>query len=310
MSTPVLTPIAPVYLADGLIQPQPSLCVVGFRSRGDVVIDIPQLGGATLAEVWFAQDAAQRRQQDGITIGEDGHLLFGALSASGDLPLETAARDVYARAIGLARSAGYPHFIRMWNHLGAINAIEDGRERYQRFCVGRHEAFEAAGYTFAGDLPAASAVGMDGEGLVTYFLAAREPGMQIENPRQVAAYCYPRQYGPKSPSFSRATIYRGTVFVSGTASVVGHESVHIGDVGAQLDETLRNIEIVLARAIDGGTLENIVALKTYVRHADDYALVAERLEAATPPDAHRIFLRSDICRADLLLEIEAIARVQ
>ncbi|MFZ2492241.1 MAG: Rid family hydrolase, partial [Thermoanaerobaculia bacterium] len=158
------------------------------------------------------------------------------------------------------------------------------------------------------DLPAASAVGMDGGGLATYFLAAREPGTQVENPRQVAAYCYPRQYGPKSPSFSRATIYGGTVLVSGTASVVGHETVHAGDVRAQLDETLRNIDVVLSRAIERGGLANIVALKTYVRHAQDHALIAEGLTAATPSGAQRIFLRSDICRSDLLLEIEAIAR--
>src|SRR3990170_3468810 len=78
---------------------------------------------------------------------------------------------------------------------------DQGRERYQLFCAGRHDAFLAAGYHHDVDLPAASAVGMRGRGLIAYFLAAREPGVQVENPRPIAAYNYPPQYGPKTPSF-------------------------------------------------------------------------------------------------------------
>ena len=144
---------------------------------------------------------------------------------------------------------------------------------------------------------------MRGRGLITYFLAARDAGVQVENPRQVAAYNYPPQYGPKSPSFSRATVWRDTVFVSGTSSVLGHATVHVGDVEAQLDETLRNIEAVLART--GRTLSNVVAAKTYVRNAADYDVIARRLADVFPVN---LYLEADICRKDLLLEIECVAR--
>lgn len=235
------------------------------------------------------------------TAGDD--LLFGSIAHDVAEPLERVAYETYQSLIAQARGAGFPYFVRMWNYLGSINEDEAGRERYQLFCAGRHDAFVDAGYHHDVDLPAASAVGMPGRGLVTYFLAAREPGVQIENPRQVAAYHYPAQYGPKSPSFSRATMWNGTVFVAGTSSVVGHKSVHQGDVDAQLEETLRNIEVVLAQT--GRSLRDVVSAKTYVRRAADYTRIAERLRGVFP---RNLYLESDICRADLLLEIECVAR--
>lgn len=252
-------------------------------------LDVPvrQLGPEGLVELW-----------------PDADVLYGAVKIEQAEDLEATAREVYAGLIAQVRDAGFPYFVRMWNYVGDINEGRDaGRERYQLFCAGRHDAYVSAGYHHDVDLPAASAVGMPGRGLVTYFLAAREAGVQVENPRQIAAYHYPPQYGVKSPSFSRATIWRDTVFVSGTSSVVGHESVHQGDVVAQLDETLRNIEIVLGQV--GRNLTNVAIAKTYLRNPNDYDAIASRLAGVFPSN---IYLHSDICRADLLLEIECIAR--
>jgi chorismate lyase/3-hydroxybenzoate synthase len=252
-----------------------------------VFVPLRALGDEPSIEVWPA--------------GED--LLFGSFVIEHSDALERDARETYARSIEQTRAAGYPYFVRMWNYLGGINEHDGGRERYQLFCAGRHDAFVAAGYHHDVDLPAASAVGMRGRGLVTYFLAAREPGVQVENPRQVAAYRYPAQYGPKSPSFSRATIWNDRVFVSGTSSVLGHATVHQGDVMAQLDETLLNIETVLAQT--GRTLDNVISAKTYIRDAADYDLIASRLNGVLPSN---LYLQADICRTDLLLEIECVAR--
>lgn len=235
------------------------------------------------------------------TVGEG--LLFGSFAIEHTDGLEQAARETYARLIEQARADGYPYFVRMWNYVGGINEHDEGRERYQLFCAGRHDAFVAAGYHHDVDLPAASAVGMRGRGLVGYFLAAREPGTQVENPRQVAAYRYPPEYGPKSPSFSRATVWNDRVFVSGTSSVLGHATVHHGDVAAQLAETLLNIEAVLAQT--GRTLDNVISAKTYIRRAADYDLIAAKLDGVLPSN---LYLEADICRADLLLEIECVAR--
>jgi chorismate lyase/3-hydroxybenzoate synthase len=258
----------------------------GHPVAGALTVPLRPLGPGPHVEVWET--------------GDD--LLFGSMTVDGTEPLESLARDVYARLIAEARTAGYPYFVRMWNYIGGINEHDAGRERYQLFCAGRHDAFVNAGYHHDVDLPAASAVGLHGRGLVTYFLAAREPGVQVENPRQVAAYHYPPEYGPKSPSFSRATVWKDRVYVSGTSSVVGHVTVHPGDVLAQLEETLRNIEAVLGQTERG--LTNVISAKTYIRHAGDYELVARRLNGLLPGN---VFLEADICRGDLLVEIECVA---
>ena len=248
----------------------------------------------------LAQLGAEQR----LEVLASDELLFGSVTADETKPLEQISRDAYAGLIEHVRASGYPYFVRVWNFVGGINEIEE-RERYQLFCAGRHDAFIAAGYHHDVDLPAASAVGMRGRGLITYFLAAREPGVQVENPRQVAAYNYPPQYGTKSPSFSRATVWRDTVFVSGTSSVVGHETRHPGDLHAQLDETLHNIEAVLSRT--GRTLKDVSAAKTYLRRPADYEAIAARLADVFPTN---LFLEADICRKELLLEIECVASLR
>jgi chorismate lyase/3-hydroxybenzoate synthase len=143
--------------------------------------------------------------------------------------------------------------------------------------------------------------------LAVYAIAARDSGVQVENPRQVSAYDYPRRYGPRSPSFARATVAAGLLLTAGTSSVVGHRSVHGGDVAAQLEETLANLE-ALALAGGGPGLAMFDRLKVYLRRRSDYELVAARLERELP-GAQMLFLESDICRGDLLVEIEGVGRV-
>jgi chorismate lyase / 3-hydroxybenzoate synthase len=254
---------------------------------GSLFVPMRQLGPEPLAELWRFDD----------------QVLFGGISVEEHEPLESLSRGLYSRLIQDIRDAGYPYFIRMWNHVGGINEYDGESERYKLFCAGRHDAFVNAGYHHDVDLPAASAVGMRGRGLIAYFLAAKQPGMQVENPRQVAAYNYPPQYGVKSPSFSRATVWNDTMFVSGTSSVVGHATVHKGDVMAQLEETLRNIDVVLAET--GRSMSDVASAKTYIRNPSDYEAIAKRLE---PVFANNICLEADICREDLLLEIECVAR--
>ncbi len=275
-----------------------SFAVAAF---GEVLlsVDVAQLG-APFAEVWRSSSPAQCYARDGIKLAANGDVLFGALGCD-DADAHRAAACVHDRLIAVARAEGYPHLLRIWNYVRDINGIDDGLERYRAFCAGRYEVFAKHGYSMRGDLPAASAVGMGGGGVASYFVAAREPVASVENPRQVNAWEYPPRYGSRSPSFSRATRGAGLVFVSGTASVVGHETAHVGDVAAQLEETLVNLDAVVGAA--GASA--VLMMKVYVRRAADYALIAARLAERPVPT---IFLRVDLCRADLLVEIEAVAR--
>ena len=291
-----------------------AVCFGGDSAAANVSHGFPSLTlpirtfGAGRVEAWRSASPVHARVEDGIAIARNDDVLF-ASAVRGNGTIEDATRDVYTRLIALARAEGYPHFLRIWNHVRGINEQERELERYRYFCTGRFDAFESHGYALRGDLPAASAVGMRAEGLAVFAIASRTPATQIENPRQVSAYDYPLRYGPRSPSFSRATVATfgsdKLVFVSGTASVVGHETKHVGNVAGQIEETLHNLERVLEVA--GATLDDLVAVKTYVRHADDHDAVA-RVVDHTLPRAQRLYVHADICRADLLLEMEGVAR--
>lgn len=161
-----------------------------------------------------------------------------------------------------------------------------------------------------------------GGGIPFYFLACRAGRViHLENPRQVPAYSYPRQYGPKSPSFARATYLTrpgwpasaGALYVAGTASILGHETVHAGDVGRQCDVALENIAHLISAANlsrhgigCGYDLNDLRLIKVYTRHLSDIPLVERKCREAFSPEADIRFLNVDICRRDLLVEIEGV----
>jgi enamine deaminase RidA (YjgF/YER057c/UK114 family) len=141
------------------------------------------------------------------------------------------------------------------------------------------------------------------------------PALAVENPRQVSAYLYPAAYGPRSPTFSRAALAllpgQEVLFVSGTASIVGHRTVHTGDAAAQCRETVANIAAVVAEAnqicrSSPFALGELV-FRVYLRHAGDFPVIRATLADLLGAGADIVFVQADICRADLLLEVEAFA---
>ena len=230
--------------------------------------------------------------------------------------LQQVSEQAYLAVFAALESLGYPHLLRVWNYFSAINAETCGMERYLQFNIGRQDAFRKMARPFLADAPAACALGTHGGGLNVYFLAAKVPPLALENPRQISAYFYPDQYGPRTPSFSRAALAslpgQRWLFISGTASIVGHQTVHGGDVRAQTEETLRNIAVLLAQAnlaeVSAATEAwtwAAMQYKVYVRHAADFEAVRAVLDAQLPPAAVRFYVQADVCRDDLLMEIEA-----
>ena len=288
---------------------------VSATDSRDISIALPPLGPEDLIEVWRAATPVTRGRNGDLCYALNGEILFGHLlieeSATGGLA--SAARAAYHEMLRAVEASGYPHLIRVWNYFPAINVEADGLERYRAFCIGRHDAFTAVGFE-SQQLAAASAIGTRASGLLLYFVAAKAPGTPIENPRQMSAYHYPAQYGPRSPLFSRALVKQWRVgtqlYISGTASVVGHRTVHEGDAVAQLQETGRNIEALIARANEmhplvPKSLRELSLLKLYLRRPDDIVLDrdVQRLFGAALP---RLYLHADICRSGLLLEIDAL----
>jgi chorismate lyase/3-hydroxybenzoate synthase len=288
------------------------------HSDGDprhIPVSLAQLGGDQRVERWSTDSAVTAGTYRDFSYACDGDYLFASLvvppERCGDI--EKLTRTAYVHLDHLIRRQGYPYWLRAWNYLADITAGEGEAERYRRFNAGRHSAVGLSG-GIEQNLPAASALGSETGGFVLSCLAGRQPGMQIENPRQLSAPLYPEQYGRRSPMFARAALVpngRGAqLLVSGTASIVGHESLHIGDPERQLEETARNFEAVVEtamRADAAGPRHSSVrleSLKVYLRNPDDYALLLPSVRRLFAIEAEPLVLRADICRRELLVEIE------
>ena len=216
--------------------------------------------------------------------------------ATAKLAYETLHRFLVAR--------GAQQVLRVWNYLGAINQGAGDAERYKRFCEGRAAGM---GNVFAEGFPAATAIGhrAAAQRLQVYLLACDQHGSRVENPRQVSAWDYPRQYGRTPPSFARAMIMpaHDALAISGTAAVVGHASAHQDDLDAQLAETLVNLEALLSSADMSAGFDSRSPLKAYVRHATDAPRVRAFLQQHLP-GVPVLMLHGDICRRELLVEID------
>ena len=258
-------------------------------------------------------DAEMREVRAGFALFQRGTLLAGLATAPAGASLEDAAGELYARLFAV--TAGR-HLYRIWNYVPQINAVESGLENYRRFCRGRSLAFERHfGTGFKELLPAASAVGTTAGPLALGFLAGTALPRHFENPRQVPAFEYPPLYGPRPPSFARATAVTDEagrhIIISGTAAIRGHETVATGELDAQLTCTLANLELIAATAGAGPGLGVHAGwtrrFKIYIRHATDLAAIRRRLESELLVAADGThYLQADICRAGLLVEIEAI----
>lgn len=280
-------------------------------------VHIPVLGGhAASFEVWASRKPVTPCSEGNIRAATDGDVLFGSMSLeqADGVALEALSRQAYTEMFAFMDRHGHPSLLRVWNYMPRINEAEGGLERYRCFNLGRHAAFLDSGRDISEEnVPAASVLGCDQGPMVIYFIASRTPGKPIDNPRQMAAYRYPEQYGPRSPIFVRAMLAelagQRCLMISGTASIVGHETVHKGDVREQAQETLRNIRTLLEQAYPDGLAscsEARMRLKAYVRHAGDIAPIRESVEQAFGEQQQGVYLQSDICRADLLLEIEGV----
>lgn len=285
-------------------------------------VPLPCLGGEDQAQQdWWGgvvRETVRSTHGDGLRLHlvQSEDFLWACVEAHNTQDLLRQGQAVYALLLETVSARGRPHLLKLWNYLPRITAMEQGEERYQSFNRGRRLAFVAAGRSTAEGAPAACALGTRAGVLQVAVLAGRRPVTAIENPRQVSAYHYPRDYGAVPPLFSRAAWYpqasgRDLLFISGTASIVGHATQHAGDVRAQTLETLRNIEAVLQSANERAgraqwRLQDLSGC-VYVRHAADCGAVREIVQSR---GLHRFcYLEADVCRSDLLVEIEAEAQL-
>jgi chorismate lyase/3-hydroxybenzoate synthase len=271
-------------------------------------------------ESWWYHGEVRYREYGDIRIAEcaDYACIVVQREDVGRGQIRNHARRAYRNLLEAAATTGHRHLLKIWNYFSQINDGDGDSEKYRQFSVGRAEAFAAAGILDE-CVPTGTAVGCsDGAKFSTIALLSKHALRPAENPRQISAYRYPKQYGPRSPKFSRgghvAADDHELFLISGTASIVGHESRHPYDTCRQIDETLENL-VRLADAMPRSsatgpslTIDSGCILHVHLRDPADFPKALSRLQGKLKNvSEYAVFLQSDICRRELMIEIDGVS---
>lgn len=289
------------------------------RPAEDPVRESPG-GTPRLVPVWVAELTRERFCH--VTAGFDNAREMDILM------FQRRVVEAYETIFEQLEPTAFAHPVRFWAFVPGIHDdLGAGLDRYMAFNAGRYGAFAAhfgRPTSFDRSIPTASAVGVQGDQFLLHCLATDEPGLPVENPRQVSAYHYSRRFGPMPPCFARATLLRGRthqpmLLVGGTASITGEESRHAGDLDAQARETFRNLASVVASAAgrtrpdDLGTAEikTLLAafreLRVYYTDAAHQCSLGGLVDATFSPQCRVEWMQASLCRPELLIEIEGLA---
>jgi len=222
------------------------------------------------------------------------------------------------------------NIIRQWNYIENIAIVEEGEDssqNYQDFNDVRARYYNQV--QFESGYPAATGIGQDTGGVIIGFIAVSDSDIisikPIANPGQIDAHKYSDlvlegNSGAKcTPKFERAKLIsigsRNYIYVSGTASILGEKTVHEGDVEKQTLTTIENIKRLFTRenqeslglSFDVDSIQ-FSHLRVYVKYKKDIPAVEKVCDAELNCKSS-LFLESDVCRENLLVEIEGVFTV-
>ena len=302
-----------------------------------------ELGGVCAVPPWVGQwvgssttitECVEHNCENRVVRGKDFSLVtVRVVGARHDDALKmqrrtTLAYRTIAREIATSST---PHPIRFWNFIPDIRGeMGGGLNRYMSFNAGRFSAFfecYADHNGFANSIATATGIGYHGDDLVIHALASACPGVHIHNPKQCPPHEYSSTFGPLPPCFARATVLPpagsspALIIIGGTASVCGEVSIHLDDVRAQTEETFDNMEHLIRSVprennhtgnpqneIGGASRRWIDTLRVYYLRQEDRGVIEQIVRTNVPHVEDIEYLRADICRRELLVEIEGTAR--
>ncbi|MDR0749141.1 MAG: endoribonuclease L-PSP [Tannerellaceae bacterium] len=228
--------------------------------------------------------------------------------------IEQQSGDVFAKIDELIKRENFPisSIIRQWNYIEKITCFQEENQNYQSFNNARGNFY--AKTTWTNGYPAATGIGANLGGMLidldaVAFKSPRAYATPIDNKLQVAAHAYSEKVLEKAqkqqtaPKFERAKSMtfgnRRLVYISGTAAIRGEESLKGVGLERQLHITMENIAQLTGNA-------KPVMLRVYLKDKEDYRL-SERLMSEYNLSIPISYMCADICRDELLIEIEGIA---
>jgi enamine deaminase RidA (YjgF/YER057c/UK114 family) len=224
----------------------------------------------------------------------------------------------------------FSDIVRQWNYIENIVGVksenQELEQNYQQFNDVRSEYYNSD--TFKNGFPAATGIGMNVGGVILDFVAfspAKNISIHpVQNPHQIDAH----QYSDKvliggdcakktTPKFERAKVVSNNtvneVFISGTAAILGQETINQQKIADQTLATIQNINNLIsfdnlkANGVKIG--ENLITpsyLRVYVKNSKDIPMV-KKICNEYISNVPTLYLESDICRDNLVVEIEGIA---
>lgn len=293
-------------------------------------IAIPALGSIT--NELFAADRVRYSVVDNIEMARTDTITMLRIvvpedSSAGAVSLYNAGYTAYTQLFAVIAKRKLGTLARIWNYVPRILDDADptipaqDRERYRQFNAGRRDAWEQFGPKSEDGtmlFPAATGIGSHNGPLVIECLVTTNKVDYLENPRQISAYNYPSRYGTKPPVFARGSLVtsseRTELYISGTASIVGSETRHKDNAVAQVKETFKNIETLIGKENlkkhhhPGFSLADIAGLRVYIKDRNQYLIIRKEIEKIMGADMPILYVNDDICRPDLLLEVEGVAQ--
>ncbi len=229
--------------------------------------------------------------------------------------IEQQAVEAFRLMGEVLKREGFPvhSIVRQWNYIEQITAFDGPDQHYQTFNNARGDFYARADWSQG--YPAATGIGANLGGILVdadaaVFRHSACFATSIDNNLQVAAHAYSEgvletaRQKKTTPKFERAKSLtfdgRRVIYISGTAAIRGEESLKGVGLERQLHITMENIAHLVGNA-------RPEMLRVYLKYKSDYA-EAERLMNAYGLDIPISYMWADVCRDELLIEIEGIAK--
>lgn len=305
-----------------------------------VLAEAPELPDLVLIEAGFVNSSVHR-----VEYGNAAGILYCKIESSGyseywlagvegeEENLTENARNAFTRLLQafLHLGIGFNQIYRQWNYVEQIFGIQEtegkSRQNYQVFNEARAEYYSK--YRTVSCFPAATGIGTAFNGVTIECMAVESDDdvktIAISNPKQTNSYKYGQEVlkgepqknckQNQAPQFERARLMinggSSRLFVSGTASIIGQETIGIDDVEMQTRVTIANIQsLVSEENLRAHYLEldvvpdKYACVRVYVKNAEDIPVV-KTICSGYFRNVPVTFVQADICRANLLVEIEA-----
>lgn len=253
-------------------------------------------------------------------------IVSGITEKSGSNNFQEIAESSFSKISSILKLEGFnkEHIIRQWNYIENILELKSENEKqfqkYQLFNEARNSFYK--GKQLATGYPAATGIGMKNGGLVIDFIAWKSSGITevypINNPKQIASYQYGqevliganREKKHKSPPcFERGKLIcangSSTLYVSGTASILGEETIGYNDIKKQTITTINNINVIQEESVNQcRDVNKIKHVRVYLKSKKDFQLIKGICTKAYG-EIPIVYVLADVCRDNLLIEIEA-----